>query len=588
VIRWLPVAALTAVVAPLTGLGAQNTRPNTPRQPPVSSRGILPVTGCAGQTISDIVVITQPPYTERLPRRFEFLRRAARTLHVTTRDEVIRRYLLVHPGEPCDQIRRAESERVLRAQPFLVDARIRAYDDGEGGVRLEVETRDEFSTVFEPTIAAKSPMFRGMRLGEGNLGGTARLAAVEWREGLAYHDVLGAQYQDYQFGGGRNELRVNGARLPRGQEMRAEVVRPYYTDLQRLAFVASVDGTRDYFQFRRPIEPGNAVNLAQRSAVIGGITRIGSRGRLKLVGLSLTHSSSHVDSTTVVIDRTGFQRDTGEALGRRYRGQNVVRANALAGIRLMRFTPVQGFDALTGAQDIRVGLQVGVVYGQAIGIGAARDRDRFMASGLYAGVGNAKTFVGTQWVGEARNDQGANAWDNHVVSGRLAWYFRPAVRQLTLLSGEWSEGRDMRTPFQLTFADRTGGILGHRRSNDAGARRLVLRAEQRLVIPSRLNVADVGVAWFAEGGKLWAEHSVPYSVTTPWRGAVGVSLLAAVPPRSRRLWRLDLAMPVGSDPKKKFEVRISNEDRTRVFWREPRDVIAARERTVPSSLFTWP
>ena len=203
-------------------------------------------------------------------------------------------------------------------------------------------------------------------------------------------------------------------------------------------------------------------------------------------------------------------------------------------------------------------------------------------------MGGPKSFLGAQFVGEARNDRGTRTWENHVVSGRVAWYFRPAVHQLTLLSSEWSSGRDMRTPFQLTLADHQGGLLGHRNSRDAGAERLVVRAEQRLVIPSRLNVADVGVAWFAEAGKLWGEHSVAYSVTTPWRGAAGVSLLAAIPPRSRRLWRVDVAMPIGDDRHKRFEVRISNDDRTRVFWQEPRDVLTAREQAVPSSLFSWP
>jgi hypothetical protein len=108
------------------------------------------------------------------------------------------------------------------------------------------------------------------------------------------------------------------------------------------------------------------------------------------------------------------------------------------------------------------------------------------------------------------------------------------------------------------------------------------------VIPSRLNVADLGIAGFIEGGKLWGEPTVPYSVTTPMQGAVGFSVLAAVPPRSRRLWRVDFALPLGNDPRKHFEIRFSNEDRTRTFWRDPRDVMGARERTVPTSLFTWP
>jgi len=582
-------ALLATMVVPATAALAQNRQTDSARVRPTSSRGRLPIAGCAGQPISDIVVITQPPYTERLPRQLEFIRRAARVMHATTHDEKIRQFVLMKPGEPCNQIRRAESERILRAQPFLVDARIAVYDDEAGGVRLEVETRDEFSLIFEPAINATSPpLMRAIRLGESNLGGTARLAAVEWREGMAYNDVLGARYTDYQLWGDRNELRLFGIRTPRGQELRAAVVRPYYTDLQRFAFIGSIDGQRDYASFVRPFAPPASVKVTRQTAVLGGITRIGSVGRLKLAGLTLTHSRQEVDTATVVIGRDGFERDIWAPLGTTFREQKVVRANALLGIRALRFTRVQGFDALSGTQDVRVGMQLGGVYGQSLGIGAARDRDRFVAGGLYAGAGGSKTFIGTQFVGEARFDPATRAWDNHIVSGRLAWYFRPAVRQLTLISSEWSAGHNMRTPFQLSLGDRIGGLMGHRNSQESGGRRVVVRAEQRAVMASRLNVADLGMAGFAEAGRLWRDPSVPYSMDTPYRGAVGVSLLGAVPPRSRRLWRVDFAFPVGSDPNKRFEVRVSNEDRTREFWREPRDVLAARERTVPSSLFTWP
>lgn len=146
----------------------------------------------------------------------------------------------------------------------------------------------------------------------------------------------------------------------------------------------------------------------------------------------------------------------------------------------------------------------------------------------------------------------------------------------------------MEKPLQLSLADHQGGLLGHWRSIENGARRVVLRAEQRLVVPTRLNLADVGLAGFAEAGRLWSAPSVPFSVTTPWRGAVGLSLLAALPPRSRRLWRVDFAMPVGADPSRRFQIRFSGIDRSRVFWQEPWDVQWSRERTAPTSLFNWP
>lgn len=582
------VAALATIMVPVSVIRAQSSEDKEQEQVPRTAQGRLAVAGCAGQVISNVVVIAQPPYTERLPKQFDFVRRWVREVHATTDADVIRRYLLLKRGDPCNQIARAESERILRAQPFLVDARIRVYDDDAGGVLLEVETRDEFSLILGAALNAKAPKFRGIRIGDANLFGTARSTAFEWRDGGAYQDSWGVSATDYQFGGERNELRLQGARTERGQIARVDFVRPYYTDLQRFAYVGSFNAERNFTEFRRPEGPRNAVGFARRTAVVGGITRFGSVGKLRLLGLSVTHADERVDSVPVLITREGFVADSGDRFLVNFREKHVVRVNALVGVRLLRFTPVQGFDALSGTQDMPMGMQFHMVFGRAVPIGSARDRDRFFASSLYLGGGGPRSFVGAQVISEARNDRGSKTWDNHVVSGRLAWYFRPAIRQLTLLEAEWSAGRDMRTPFQLSFADFDGGLRGHRRSQVPGAQRAIVRLEQRLVVPPRVTVADVGFAAFAEVGRLWGEPSVPYSLTTPVRGAVGVSVLAAVPPRSRRLWRLDFAFPLGSDPNKKFEIRLTNRDKTRVFWREPRDVEAGRERTVPTTLFAWP
>lgn len=558
------------------------------RQQPVSSRGRLPVTGCSGQTISDIVVITQPPFNEKLPRQLEWVRRTVRALHVNTRDEVVRRFLLLKVGDACNQIKRAESERILRAQPYLVDARINAYDDEQGGVRLEVETRDDFSLMLEPILRGSSPMFRGLKLGEANFAGNATQALLEYRDGLAYNDVLGAQYTDYQFLGQRNELRLEARREPFGQRLRMQAVRPYYTDLQRFAWVGELGGTREPMRLLRGTLETNAVNVRRTFADVGGLTRVGPVGQLKLIGLSLTREQLSVDSTPLLLTREGVRTDTTGAPPPFFAPKNVMRANLLLGVRAIRFVRVQGFDALTGAQDIRLGVQVGVAAGHSIVVGPATDRDRFLATNIYLGWGGQKWFLGAQGITEARYSLDRDRWENILGTGRAAWYFRPAVRQTTVLQMEWAAARRMQVPLQLSLADREGGLMGHRLSHDPGARRLVFRAEQRLVIPTRLNVADVGFAGFAEAGRLMAERSVPYAVDTPWRGVVGISLLAAVPPRSRRLWRLDIGVPVSDDPRKRVEFRLTNLDRSRTFWRDTPDVERSRERTTPTSLFTWP
>jgi hypothetical protein len=70
---------------------------------------------------------------------------------------------------------------------------------------------------------------------------------------------------------------------------------------------------------------------------------------------------------------------------------------------------------------------------------------------------------------------------------------------------------------------------------------------------------------------------------------LGVGVLLAVPMRSTRTWRLDLAVPLTRAPGgHSWELRLSHSDRTSFFWREPADIDAARARAVPASVYSWP
>ena len=580
-------AIAVLVSAMVTGSArAQNPpRRDSLAQPPESEirKRVL----CAGQAITNIVVLTQPPYTERLPERFEFVRGIVRTLHANTRDNVVRRYLLFEVGDACTELRRAESERILRAQPFFVDARISTFDDGQGGVEIEVETRDEFSLVVSPNVGLTSQFVRGLRIGESNLAGAAIDASMVWRNGGAYDDVIGLRVIDYQFAGRRNELRLNGIRRQHGNEYMTELVRPYYTDLQRVAWRMSVGGQTEHFEFLRPGLERNALVSDRRYMTAGAVARVGPMGQLKLVGLSYSREHQRTADSPVLLTADAIIPDSLGPVPNDFRRQDVSRLNMLLGMRRLRFERVQGFDALTGAQDVRVGAQVGMLVGRSVPLFGGQDADRFFATDIYWGFGGQRSFVGSQMIAEGRLPVGRGIWENVLTGGRLAWYLRPAVHQLTLAQLEWSTGNQVVVPFQLSFNDRNGGMIGYRNSRIPGGQRLVMRAEQRMVIPNIRNVADGGFALFADVGRLWRGNA-PYGVTTPWRASTGISIQAAVPPRSRRLWRLDFGFPIGGDPDAKFEVRLSNADRSRSFWQQPLEMTRARERTVPTSIFSWP
>lgn len=113
------------------------------------------------------------------------------------------------------------------------------------------------------------------------------------------------------------------------------------------------------------------------------------------------------------------------------------------------------------------------------------------------------------------------------------------------------------------------------------------RLEDRYLWGGFRRYATIGIAGFADVGKLWA-GDVPYGVNSKVGASVGASLLASVPPRSQRLLRLDLAYPLNTDVGRKAELRFTAVSTARLVWREPRDVRNARERSVPNNVFNWP
>ena len=547
---------------------------------------------CAGQPISDIVALTQPPYAGGMLGRFRFVAQIARQLHATTQPDVVRRFLVLAPGQPCDELRRAESERILRAQPFLVDARVVPYDDGQGGVRLEVETRDEFSAIVGVAARAGTPPVSRLRLGESNLMGAGVHAVADWYDGgFGYRDGVGGRLTDYQFLGRPYQFTVQGLRRDVGSHWDANVSHPFYTDLQRFAWRASGGGADEYLELRRDAIDRNALFYRRRYADVGGILRVGVPGRLSLFGASVSMENASTSDRVAVLSDSGLRADDGPALGfrpsERFIGQQTARVNALWGVRSVRFLRVTGFDALSGTQDVRRGFQLGTLVGRSVSLLGSRDDDVFVSGDLYLGMGNARSFAALELQGEGRQDSNRDEWNGMVASGRAAWYLVPDDRQRIVLGLDYGGAWRPRVPIQLALGEREGGMRGFRQADAAGARRLIARVEHRVVVGRPFGLGDLGLATFADAGRVWAGDA-PYGVTTPVRSSVGVGLLAAVPPNSRRLWRVDVAVPVTKQRGSKLQISVSNRDLTRAFWTEPRDVHMARERAVPSSVFTWP
>ena len=81
---------------------------------------------------------------------------------------------------------------------------------------------------------------------------------------------------------------------------------------------------------------------------------------------------------------------------------------------------------------------------------------------------------------------------------------------------------------------------------------------------------------------------MPFGETKIARMSLGGGLLLAVPARSRRTIRADVAVPITGGAPKRWLLRVAATDLTRTFWREPGDLGRVRATVPPSSIFGWP
>lgn len=173
-----------------------------------------------------------------------------------------------------------------------------------------------------------------------------------------------------------------------------------------------------------------------------------------------------------------------------------------------------------------------------------------------------------------------------VASARLAVYVKPSGPHIIVASGEFAGGWRMRIPFQLTLGAVPGGVRGYHDSHVAGALRGVVRVEDRWSLGQVTRHLGLGLVTFSDAGAVWAGDA-PFGVHSGVKVGLGVGLLAAAPPQSKRLWRLDFAVPVSPDAHARWEIRLTTVW-TGGFWSEPRDVAQARAGAAPSLIFTWP
>ena len=568
------VALLALALAPT--LRAQDTTAVAGPQKAVRS--------CDGQTITSITIHPQSPPSLGRPGSVRRVVSGVLLQYSTTKTRVVESFLQLKEGGICTEHRRAETERVLRAQPFLANAIVTATPDSAGGVAIDVTTIDEISLVVGASFS--SSHLTSLKFGNSNLMGTGQYVAASWSEGDAYRDGFGVRYVDYAAFSSPERLTLDAGRDPVGSHALLALEHPFYTNLQHIAWHTGISYTNSYPSFDRVSDDPLALGMHYFLADAGAVSRVDIGTRRLFLGGVLTHERMSTHDRGVVISDSGYVHEPDNLFDARFPDFHATRLSAVAGLRLLHYERVTGYDALYGTQDFPLGVQLAAQIGR--GLPHLGNTNWLFGGDILGGHAFGPSFLGTRLSGEIQRDAETGSWAGLVATARLIYYTKPGEHHTVIVTGDFAGAWRALLPYELTIASSGSGVRGFRGSQEAGAQRAVARIEDRWAIRRFGTWSAIGAAVFAEAGKVWA-GDVPYGVSSPVRSSVGVSLLAAVPAQSQTTWRVDIAAPLdrGAGAHRSIEIRFVSENRARSSLRQADDLARARAGTAATNIFSW-
>ena len=154
----------------------------------------------------------------------------ADALHIRTRANIIRRELLLQPGDLSQDDLREESERNLRSLPFIRAAEIREVPADGGGVDWFVKTHDSWTTQPQINLVSEGGETHSEAgIQEENLLGYGKSVGYFFRHNSSQGNSNDFSYADPQLFGTRARLSTQFVDTPTGREQHINLSRPFYS-----------------------------------------------------------------------------------------------------------------------------------------------------------------------------------------------------------------------------------------------------------------------------------------------------------------------------------------------------------------------
>ena len=492
----------------------------------------------AGAVFGEIRVVTQDVFDLDDPRESGALYRGANALRVQTRAGTIRRALLFASGEPVSADRVRETERLLRSERYLYDARIVPVALRDNVVDVEVRTRDTWSLF--PTISVSRSGGRNkseFALSELNLAGTgSRLKLGSFKD--VDRDGQRVEFSNENAFGRHIALAMALSDNSDGSQQAFELKRPFFAlDARWAAGIGAADENKVEPVYRAGDLAAEYRRRSRQAEVFGGLSRGRVDGwvRRTTLGVSLREEQYALEPGRVAPARLPAD----ETLIGPY-----VRIDLIED----RFVELQNRNQMGRSEFFALGLAASLQLGWAAeSLGSTRDTllyELSLARGFEPTprqtLVGALTFEGRYADGRDRKQQ----------LGVRTQYFAPHARRLSFYA---ALSADVLTRAEadddVLYLGGDVGLRGYPLRFQSGTRRVLLTLEERLytgAFPWRL--IRIGAAAYVDIGRAWGGPLVN-RVTDGWLSNAGLGLrLFSVRTAESNVVHIDVARPLVRGP----------------------------------------
>lgn len=443
-----------------------------------------------GRIIKSIKIVRKNVFDDLMDGNKRFYYKWANSLHIITKEKIVRNELLFDIGELLDKDKIIESERNLRLRGFIGEATVTAEPNGSDGVDLTVTTIDYWST--------KISFFSELGGGDYVIGAAASEANfLGYGQTVELSAQAGSEQDGYSFfvaedrlGGSRLATSLFYADYTLGESFSFSLARPQYSLDVNTGF-----GTRyrknsgigrlfyegaEFFRYKRAF---NAFDLKT----------VFSRGRFRRADLYFDYTYDSREYSPEDIN-SPFNHLIPDDETRSYPSIGV-------GFAFIRYDLERFLDEAGTPEDLTLGASLSLSVGRSLSAFGADFQGTRPEISLSVLTRPAKRiFLGAKDIVWWWHHSDRNVEIRHRTEAML--YYKTGATQVLALRGLTDFAWRQKDNYQVILGGRNG-LRGYSAYEFSGDRLALGNLEYRFYFPIEILTVRLGAAAFFDIGNVW-------------------------------------------------------------------------------------